>query len=50
MGRGHRALRRPAAQDCGQAAEAMETDAGESYFNCRLQFVANEVVVTTSAP
>ncbi len=38
----------PAAQDCGQAAEAMETDAGELVFNCRLQFVANAVVVTTA--
>lgn len=38
----------PAAQDCGQAAEAMETSAGEVVFNCRLQFVPSAVVVTTA--
>ncbi|HEX5038641.1 MAG TPA: hypothetical protein VFW95_00720 [Candidatus Limnocylindria bacterium] len=39
----------PAAPDCGQASEAMETDAAELVFNCRLQFVPTAVVVT-SAP
>jgi len=39
----------PAAQDCGQASDAMEMDASELVFNCRLQFVPAAVVVT-SAP
>jgi hypothetical protein len=35
-----------AAQDCGQASDAMEMDAGELVFNCRLQFVPTAVVVS----
>jgi hypothetical protein len=38
----------PAAQDCGAASDAMETDPGELVFNCRLQFVPTAVVVTTA--
>jgi hypothetical protein len=37
-----------AAQDCGEASDAMEMDPGELVFNCRLQFVPSAVAVTTA--